>query len=53
MLSPFMGVGSEGYCSLRRGRRKFIGVELKKSYFDVAISNLNRGVSEQTQGNLF
>ena len=32
VLSPFMGIGSEGFCSLRAGR-KFIGMELKESYY--------------------
>jgi DNA modification methylase len=40
VLSPFMGIGSEGYVSLREGR-KFIGAELKQSYFEQAVRNLN------------
>lgn len=32
VLSPFMGIGSEGYCSLK-AKRKFVGVELKAEYF--------------------
>lgn len=32
VLSPFMGIGSEGVESLKR-KRKFVGVELKESYF--------------------
>lgn len=39
VLSPFAGIGSEGYESLRLGR-KFIGIELKKSYYDQAVKNL-------------
>jgi len=39
VLSPFMGIGSEGYVALEEGRR-FIGAELKKSYFDQAAKNL-------------
>lgn len=39
VLSPFAGIGSEGAVSLAMGRR-FVGVELKKAYFDVAVSNL-------------
>lgn len=35
VLSPFTGIGSEGVCSVAAGRR-FIGVELKESYFDWA-----------------
>ncbi len=39
VLSPFMGIGSEGYVSLEMGRR-FVGVELKASYFRQAVQNL-------------
>lgn len=39
VLSPFSGIGSEGYVSLQMGRR-FVGVELKKSYYDQASKNL-------------
>ena len=39
--SPFMGVGSEGYVSLRMGR-KFIGAELKESYYKLALRNLEQ-----------
>ena len=37
--SPFMGIGSEGYVALKMGR-KFIGAELKESYFNLAARNL-------------
>jgi DNA modification methylase len=40
VLSPFAGIGSEGYVSLKKGR-KFIGTELKKSYFDLAVKYLS------------
>ena len=39
VLSPFMGIGSEGHEALKAGRR-FIGIELKPSYFDQAVQNL-------------
>lgn len=39
VLSPFTGIGSEGYESLKMGRR-FVGFELKKSYFNMACKNL-------------
>jgi len=39
VLSPFAGIGSEGYEAVKMGR-KFIGIELKKSYYDAAIKNL-------------
>ena len=48
VLSPFMGIGSEGFVSLEMGRR-FVGVELKKSYFDQAVKNLAMAAREQAQ----
>jgi DNA modification methylase len=39
VLSPFAGIGSEGYVSIQKGRR-FVGVELKPSYFKQAVVNL-------------
>ena len=39
VLSPFMGIGSEGFKSVEMGR-KFIGVELKASYFQQAVRNI-------------
>jgi DNA modification methylase len=39
VLSPFAGIGSEGYESLKLDR-KFIGVELKDTYFEQAKKNL-------------
>lgn len=42
VLSPFAGIGSEGYVSIQMGR-KFIGVELKLSYYLNAIKNIKLG----------
>ena len=39
VLSPFMGIGSEGVVALR-AHRKFVGVELKDSYFRQSVSHL-------------
>jgi DNA modification methylase len=39
VFSPFTGVGSEGYTAIKMGRR-FIGCELKPSYYDQAIKNI-------------
>lgn len=39
VLSPFTGIGSEGVGALKFGRR-FIGTELKESYFRQAVANL-------------
>jgi DNA modification methylase len=52
VLSPFAGIGSEGYEAVKAGRR-FVGVELKGSYFDQAVANLKAAVMQGNQGNLF
>jgi DNA methylase len=46
VLSPFAGIGSEGFVSLDMGRR-FVGVELKRSYYEQAVRNLT-GAAKQT-----
>lgn len=51
-LSPFAGIGSEGHEALRLGRR-FIGIELKKSYFDQAVKNLVNAENIAESGTLF
>ncbi|MEK9797213.1 MAG: site-specific DNA-methyltransferase, partial [Alphaproteobacteria bacterium] len=48
VLSPFMGIGSEGFVALELSRR-FVGVELKKSYYEQAIRNLDMATREQAQ----
>lgn len=40
VFSPFTGIGSEGYVAIEMGRR-FIGSELKRSYFELAKRNLS------------
>lgn len=52
VLSPFAGIGSEGYEALRWGRR-FVGVELKESYFAQAVGNLRAVELEKNQLGLF
>ena len=39
VLSPFAGIGSEGHVAIEEGR-KFVGAELKGSYYRQAVSNL-------------
>lgn len=51
VLSPFMGIGSEGYVAIQEGRQ-FVGVELKPSYFDQAWKNLSNA-EKSMQGGLF
>jgi DNA modification methylase len=48
VLSPFMGIGSEGFVALELSR-KFVGVELKKSYYEQATRNLDMATREQAQ----
>lgn len=52
VLSPFMGIGSEGYESIRLGR-KFIGIELKESYYNQAVKNLQNAEFESKKPTLF
>lgn len=50
VFSPFTGIGSEGYQAIKYGR-KFIGTELKGSYFEQAARNLE--MAEAEKGGLF
>lgn len=52
VLSPFAGVGSEGVGSMKCGR-KFVGIELKESYFEHACKFLESAEKEFNQANLF
>lgn len=48
VFSPFAGIGSEGYQAILLDR-KFIGIELKQTYYDTACRNLKRAVAQRTQ----
>lgn len=52
VLSPFMGIGSEGRVAIELGRH-FIGAELKPSYWRQAVMNLRRAELERDQDDLF
>jgi|SRR5437870_7378228 len=52
ILSPFAGIGSEGYEAIRLGRR-FIGFELKASYARLAATNLATASTLRQQQSLF
>jgi DNA modification methylase len=52
VLSPFNGVGSEGYQAIKMGRR-YKGIELKESYFNTSVKNLKIAEYELTQVTLF
>lgn len=50
VFSPFAGIGSEGFGAIGMGR-KFIGVELKPSYYKEALRNLNTACKAKNVGN--
>lgn len=49
VFSPFTGIGSEGYVSIEMGRR-FVGSELKRSYWELAKRNLSEARQTQADG---
>jgi DNA modification methylase len=52
VYSPFAGIGSEGYVALMQ-KRRFIGVELKRSYWVTACKNLKWAETKtEAQGRL-
>lgn len=48
VFSPFAGIGSEGYESVKAGRR-FYGCELKPEYFETAKRNLAKAVDAEAE----
>lgn len=48
VLTPFLGIGSESYVALERGR-KTIGIELKPTWFTQAVKNCKGAQVESTQ----
>jgi len=47
ILTPFLGVGSEAYVSLKCGR-KALGMELKQSYYRQAVKNVAMGIQSRS-----
>lgn len=48
VLTPFMGIGSEVYKAVEMNR-KGVGIELKKSYFDCAVKNIDIAIKNKAQ----
>jgi DNA modification methylase len=49
VFSPFTGIGSEGYCAVKMGRR-FVGTELKPQYWELARQNIADARVSETEG---
>jgi len=43
-----MGIGTEVYCAVKAGRRG-VGAELKESYYDMAVKNIEIAEEELKQ----
>lgn len=52
VFTPFLGIGSEVYVAVKNGR-KGIGIELKDSYFDTAVTNIRKAANSKTQLSIF
>jgi DNA modification methylase len=52
VLTPFLGIGSEAYQAIRFGR-KAIGIELKESYYNIAVKNLQEAEMKYKSMDLF
>lgn len=52
VFSPFGGIGSEGFCAIKHGR-KSISIELKESYFNINSKNHSAAVEENAKLTLF
>lgn len=52
ILTPFLGIGSEAYMAVKLGRRA-IGIELKESYFALAVRNLRHAEAMANTPDLF
>jgi len=51
VLDPFAGIASTGYCALKMDRR-FIGFELKESYWKTGCANMRMAEQELSQSRL-
>ena len=52
VLTPFLGIGSEAYQAIRFSRQA-IGIELKESYFNIAVKNLKYAEYTYKERDLF
>lgn len=52
VFSPFAGICSEGYVALEEGRR-FVGAELKETYYNQGVRNMEAALRLRDQGTMF
>lgn len=52
VFDPFNGIGSTGYEAIKL-KRRYVGCELKESYYKTAIRNLESAIQESSQLSLF
>lgn len=52
VFTPFMGIGSEVYQSVKMGRRA-MGIELKEAYYEQAVQNMKSLEQEEAQTSIF
>jgi len=52
VFTPFLGIGSEAYQAVLMDR-KAVGIELKSSYFDAAVKNMERAERKKQEKSLF
>lgn len=52
VFTPFMGIGSEVYQAVKMNRYG-VGFELKDSYYEIAVKNINTAIQEKNQLQLF
>ena len=45
ILDPFMGSGTTGVACVKTGR-KFIGIELERKYFDIAVNRIKDAIRD-------
>lgn len=51
ILDPFMGSGSTGVAAVEMGRR-FVGIELRERFFDIACQRIAHAVAQGVQGDM-
>ena len=51
ILDPFMGSGTTGVACVKTGR-KFIGIELDRGYFDIAVKRIEKALKERDESTM-